>query len=132
MHQWDRQPISDRRTSIASDILLLAVLAKALWDLSQAHMITLDMFVIAGLGLSFLLGISNRLEESVLRIGLTLVVLITFAASLFFQGLLPVYFSLFLGLGLVYTIGKIVRLSRWVIFAVLGLLVATVLSLSLR
>lgn len=112
---------------MALDILILAVLAKVLWDLTRNGLITEGHYVLIAIGLSFLLGLSDRLGKTVLREGLTIVTLIIFVASLIYQGIATLYLALFASLIMIYFMGKIARLSKWWLFAGIGLLIAYLL-----
>jgi len=111
---------------LAGDLLILAVLAKVLWDLTKDGLITEGHFVLIAIGLAFLLGLSGRLGKVVLKEGLTIVTLIIFVASLY-QGTQTIYLALFTTLMLIYFGGKIARLSRWWFLAGIGLLLAFLL-----
>jgi len=113
---------------VASDLLVLAVLAKVFWDLAKSHLIPEGVFLFGTLSLAFLLGLSGRLGHQVLKEGISVVVLIIFAGTLQYQGLLPAYMTLLVILTVVYLFGRIVRLTRWVIIAAIALLLGAYLS----
>jgi len=113
---------------VASDLLILAVLAKFFWDLAKSRLVPEGVFLFGAISLAFLLGLSGRLGQAVLKEGLSFAILILFVGMLQAQGVLPAYVGLFAVLTAVYLFGKMARLTGWVIIAATALLLAAYLA----
>lgn len=113
---------------VATDLLILAVLAKIFWDLSKSRMVPEGLFLFGPITLAFLLGLSGRLGQAVLKEGLSITILIVFAVTLQYQGILPAYIGFFAILAIIYLFGKTARMTKWVIIAATALLLTAYLS----
>lgn len=113
---------------MASDLLVLAVLAKFFWDMARERLVPEGIFLFGAISLAFLLGLSGRWGHTVLREGLSAGVMLLFVAGLQYQAALPAYFALFGALVIVYLFGKIACLTGRAIIAALALLLAAYVS----
>ena len=57
---------------ILSDILVIALLIKFLWDTVSAGLLPWPIFIVAFIGLPFLLGVGGRTGNRVIRTGVSL------------------------------------------------------------
>jgi len=103
------------------DILVLAVLGKVLWDLSRSHLLTEPAFLGGALIFSFLLGVASRSEKSLIRDALTGLGLTGFILSLYFQGILPLYFWMVGALTIIYFFARVAKFSKFWIYGLIGL-----------
>jgi hypothetical protein len=111
----------------ATDVLILLTVAKVFWDVADRRLISAELFTLGSLGLAFLLGVSGRMAKDVLRNGLALTVLILFVFTVLegsFRSAYAWFAAVLVGL---YVFGRVVALSGWVVFAVIGLAVGTYL-----
>lgn len=113
---------------MASDFLILAVLAKFFWDLTRGQLIPEWTFIFGSILLSFLLGLSGRLGKTVLKEGISIAILILFIVMLNFEGIVPVYVGLFVVLAGVYLFGKMARFTGRIVLALLVLLIVVYLA----
>ena len=70
---------------MASDLLVLALLAKTLWDLASGGLLQAEVFLVGAVSLAFLLGLGGRWGHQVLKEGLAIAVLGIFAGMLHWQ-----------------------------------------------
>jgi len=122
---------------MASDLIILAVMAKFLLDLAKDRLIPEWLFYFGGVGMAFLLGFSggsgNKVNKEslsgkkVLKEGLSLAAIAIFTIICLYQGILSAYIGFFGVLVMIYLYGKLARLTGRIILATLLLLLVTYL-----
>lgn len=81
-----------------SDLFLIALLMKLLWETSASNILPRGLFAVAAFGLPFLWGLGGRHTGRILRAGVSMVGLIIFFSVISSQGLhIPYIAMLILG-----------------------------------
>lgn len=113
----------DKLFKIPTDLLLIAAMTYFLWDLVRGGMVPKWLFVIGGICMAFLLGLSGRYGHEALRSGISIAVLSIFILSSR-QDILSIFIA-FLGVFIMfYLYGQLARLTgRFIISAIVILLV---------
>ena len=101
-----------------SDLLLIILVIKLLWETNASNLMPKELFIIAVFGLPFLWGLGGRGINRVLREGVAIAGLLIFLANLYAQGFHGLYVgTVCLGI-MLYMWGRLARkASRYLIIA---------------
>lgn len=112
--------------SFFSDLLLIALLVKFIWETLLKHQAPWELFAIAVMGMPFLLGVGGRSANKTLREGIAIVGFIIFFAILSTQGVHAFYFAVLCFAIICYLWGRIARRRLTYIAGVLFIIIAII------